>query len=379
MCLGALVDAGVPLREIERGLRHLPLRGYELTAKRVKRNSIAATKVDVLLKGPERKTHQHRRWKDIKESVEGSSLPQRIRQRGMKIFRALFEAEGRVHGTPHNKTFLHELGAVDCIVDVFGTLIGLDALEVDDVYSSAVNLGGGSITTEHGRLPVPGPATAEILKDVPVYSSEIPFELTTPTGAAILKGITDGFVSMPVMNIRHIGYGAGERDIKGFPNTLRILVGDRILPHDLEHLPRVTVIETNIDDMNPQLYEYVMERLFEAGALDVYLTQVIMKKGRPAVVLTVLCDKEKRTDMVAILLRETTTVGVRFHDVSRCVLERTVREVKTQFGKIRFKVSRTVDGTERFSPEYEDCKRAAKKDQISLREVLTKLTCLKHK
>jgi hypothetical protein len=377
MCLGALVDAGVPLEEMEKGLKQLPVRGFDLRARRVKRAGIAATKVDVLISDPGNKVHPHRTWKDIRGIVDSSSLPAPIRQRGLKIFRTLFEAEGRVHGTQYQRTHLHELGAVDCIVDVFGTLIGLAFLEVSAVYSSAVNLGSGFVVTEHGTLPVPAPATLEIVRGMPVHSSEAPFELTTPTGAAILKGTADGFVSLPLMKIGRIGYGAGQRDRKGSPNALRIMVGEETASLPAEGLSgetasRIVVIETNIDDMNPQIYDYVMERLFEAGALDVYLNQIIMKKSRPAVVLSVLCDEEKRDSMIDILLKETTTIGVRFHAASRFVLDREVKEVGTAFGKIRFKTTKLADGTVKHSPEYDDCKRAAKKYKVPLREVIAK-------
>ncbi|HTR44468.1 MAG TPA: nickel pincer cofactor biosynthesis protein LarC, partial [Thermodesulfovibrionales bacterium] len=377
MCLGALVDAGVPLEEMEKGLKRLPVKGFGLRARRVKRAGIAATKVDVLIRDSGNTVHPHRTWKDIKGIVDSSLLPAPIRRRGLKIFRTLFEAEGKVHGTPYHRTHLHELGAVDCMVDVFGTLIGLAFLEAEKVYSSAVNLGSGSVVTEHGRLPVPAPATLEIVKGMPVRSSEASFELTTPTGAAILKGIADGFVGLPLMKIGRIGYGAGQRDRKGSPNALRIMVGEEIASLPAEGLfeetaSRIVVIETNIDDMNPQIYDYVMERLFEAGALDVYLNQIIMKKSRPAVVLTVLCDTDKSGSMIDILLKETSTIGVRFHAASRFVLDREIREVRTAFGKIRFKTAKLADGTVKYAPEYEDCKRAAKKYKLPLRVVIAR-------
>jgi uncharacterized protein (TIGR00299 family) protein len=375
MCLGALVDAGVPLKEIERGLKGLPVKGYTLKARRVKRAGIAATKVDVMLqkssasggKGQKAKT---RRWKDIEKIIRASSLSQGITQKGLRIFRRLFEAEGKVHGVAYHRTHLHELGAVDCIVDVFGTLIGLEHLGIDRVFSSAVNLGSGSVMTEHGRLPVPAPATAELVKGIPVYSSDIPFELTTPTGAAILREITYSFVSMPPVKVERIGYGAGQKDIHRMSNTLRIFMGEDVSLQSSEHMHHVTVVETNIDDMNPQLYEYVMERLFDSGALDVTLTQVIMKKGRPGIILTVLCHEEKRTDIIDIIFRETSTIGVRFYEASRMALKRETREIRTEFGKVRMKLSKMADGTPKLSPEYEDCKRSAKKYGKSLIEVM---------
>ena len=371
MFLGALVDAGVSLRELEEGLKTIPVKGYRLEAKRVKRALVAATKVDVLRKsGVGSQESEARRWKDVQQIVTTSLLPVHIQQRGLRIFRSLFEAEGKVHGTSHRRTHLHELGAVDCIVDIFGTLIGLDLLGIEKVYGSAVNLGSGSVATEHGLLPVPAPATAELLKGIPVYSSGAPFELTTPTGAAILREIVDCFTAIPLMTVEKIGCGAGQRDVQAFPNVLRVLIGGEPSHRPAEHRPDVYVVETNIDDMNPQLYEYVMERLFGAGALDVYLTQVIMKKGRPGVLLTVLCTAETRVAVTEILFRETTTLGVRWHEASRTVLERELNKVETEFGTIRVKASRLGDGTIRYSPEYEDCKRIAQKHHLPLREVM---------
>ncbi len=374
MCIGALVDAGVPLKEIDRRLRALPIRGYSLEEKRVKRASVTATKVDVTVKKSEVRSKKSgvRKWKDIKDVISKSSLPLHIRQKGLGIFKRLFDAEGKVHGEACHRTHLHELGAVDCLVDVFGVLIGLSLLGVDKVYSSAINLGSGSVSTEHGLLPVPAPATAEIIKGVPVYSSGIPFELTTPTGAAIVQELSTAFGAMPLMKVQKVGYGAGRRDIRELPNVLRIFIGEdasRIGPV----VQKVTVIETNIDDMNPQLYEHVTAMLFGSGALDAYLTQVIMKKGRPGVLLTVLCHEEKAADIAEVLFRETTTIGVRFYEGSRKVLARRMQKIDTGFGKISVKVATLPDGTVKPVPEYEDCRMLAEKHGIPLIEVMRKI------
>lgn len=372
MCLGALVDAGVSLEKIKAGLKCLPVKGYKLEAKKVTRATLAATKVEVILTPAVRgRKTETRKWKDIKKIIHSSSLPVHIKQRGLKIFRRLFEAEAKVHGKSYTATHLHELGAIDCIIDIFGTLIGLEALGVEKVYASAVNLGSGRIRAEHGRLPVPAPATAELLTGAPVYSSDTPrFELTTPTGAAILREITEDFINIPLMYIDKIGNGAGNKDIAEFPNMLRIFVGKEKPGTTLQPLPKVVVIETNIDDMNPQLYEYVMERLFEAGALDVYLAQVIMKKSRPGVLLTVLCLEAKRAEIIDLLLKETTTLGVRFYEASRTVLERATKKTRTSLGAINIKTARLDGRLIKQSPEYEDCKRIAAKHKIPLREVL---------
>jgi uncharacterized protein (TIGR00299 family) protein len=375
MCLGALVDAGVSLTEIERGLKALPVKGYRLQARRVKRASIAATKVDVIMQRSSvgSRRPEARTWKDIKEAIGKSSLPPHIRQKGLRVFRRLFEAEGRVHGEAYNRTHLHELGAVDCIVDIIGTLIGLERLKVGQVFSSAVNLGSGYVMTEHGKLPVPAPATAEILKGTAVYSSDAPFELATPTGAALLAELTEGFGNMPLMKIAKTGYGAGQKNPEGFPNILRVFLGEGDSGQIMAGLDKVAVIETNIDDMNPQLFEYVMERLFDSGALDVSLTQVIMKKGRPGIILTVLCREEKRMDIIDVVLRETSTIGVRYYEASRIALDRGIKEVSTEFGKVRVKVSMMRDGTVKWSPEYEDCRKMARRLKVPLLELTKKI------
>ncbi len=372
MCLGAIVDAGVQIEMIRKGLKRLAVKGYRIEARRVKREGIAATKVDVIIEksGSRNKKSGARTWKDISGIINGSSLPAHIRQKGLTIFKSLFEAEGRVHGTAAGRTHLHELGALDCIVDVFGTLIGLDILGVERVYSSAINLGSGFVEVKHGRLQVPAPATSEILRGFPVYSSDVPYELTTPTGAVLVREATVSQITLPLMRIERIGYGAGQKDITGSPNTLRIFVGQDIHFAGPKDLPKVTIIETNIDDMNPQAYEYVMELLFKAGALDVYLVPVIMKKGRPGIVLTILCEEDKRASITDIVFRETTTIGLRFYEASRAVLDREVIEAVTEFGRLKMKVSRKSDGTVKFLPEYEDCKRVARKYGVPLAEVM---------
>ncbi len=368
MCLGALVDAGVPVDELEKELGKLPVGGFHLKARRVRRSGISATKVDVLLDAGSRGGHKKaRRWADIREIIRRSSFSSTTKERAKVIFTALFKAEARVHGEQISKVHLHELGAVDCLVDIFGTLAGLELLDVGKVYASPLNLGGGSVKTTHGILPVPAPATAEVLRDVPVYSSGEPFELTTPTGAAILKSLASGFGGMPNLVPERIGMGAGEREIEGRPNVLRLLIG---APHRDEGHKAVTVIETNIDDMNPQVYGHLIERLFGNGALDVFMTQVIMKKMRPGVGLTVLCEKGKRDDLAALILRETTSIGVRWYEASRLTMERELREVSTKYGEVRIKVSGLEGVAMKVMPEYEDCRKLAKKNGVPLLDVI---------
>ena len=368
MCLGALVDAGVPLQEIEKRLKGIPVKGYSLASEKVRRSGISATKVDVVLKqaksGPGTEV---RRWKDISGIIRASALPAEIRTRGHEIFRSLFGAEALAHGKAVTGIHLHELSSVDCIVDIFGTLIGLSLLGVEAVYSSPVNLGGGLVKTKHGILPVPAPATAGILKNVPVYTSDLPFELTTPTGAAILKAVSKGFGVMPCMQYGETGLGAGSREIEGRPNVLRVFIGEM---HNAASFEVVTVIETNIDDMNPQIYEYLIDELFRRGALDVYLTQVIMKKTRPAVKLTVICNREEKDDLIGVILKETTTIGVRFFEAQRVTMQREIKELPSKYSKVRVKTSRFGKSLVKCYPEFEDCKRIARQTSLPLREII---------
>jgi len=367
MCLGALVDAGVPLKEISKVLKKLPLKGYSLSERKVLRAGVSATKVDVLQSsGFAKKVQDAKRWEEIEKIVGASSLPDEIKRRGLGVFRLIYAAEAKVHGKAFRKVHLHELGAVDCLVDVFGTLAGLHLLGVRSVYSSAVNLGGGFVKTSHGTMPVPAPATAELLKDLPVYPSGVGFELTTPTGAALLKSLSNGFSEIPVFTPEKIGAGAGDRDLAQGPNILRIFIGNT-LKESLEKA--VTVIETNIDDMSPQAYQYVTERLFDGGALDVYLTPTVMKKMRPAVTLSVICDKTSRDNLIRILLRETTSIGLRYSEASRVTMERRSKGIRTKYGTVRVKFSSLGD-IRKSSPEYEDCRRIAKKSGHSLLEVI---------
>jgi uncharacterized protein (TIGR00299 family) protein len=371
MCLGAVTDAGVSIKKLEKELKKIPIRGYTLTAKKVKRTHFVARKIDVI-QDSKVKFHGLSGWRDIEKIIQRSSFSQEIKRKGLNIFKRLFEAEAKVHGEVFDKVHLHELGFIDCIIDIFGTIIGLNMLGVEKVYSSPVNLGRGFVKSKTGILPVPAPATAEILKKVPVYSKGISFELTTPTGAAIIKEISSGFGDMPVMDVEKIGIGAGDRDFKNRPNVLRLFIGKQWLSGDQSN-ERLTVVEANIDDMNPQIYEYVMERLFKAGALDVYFTQVMMKKGRPGVKMTVLCNEKQREDLMKIVLKETSTIGLRFYETKRRVLQREIKTIDTEFGKIRMKFSRLGDDILRVTPEYEDCKRIAKKRNIPLIDVMKKI------
>jgi hypothetical protein len=376
MCLGAIVDAGLPLRELEKELKKFPLTGYRLSDSKVNRGHLRGTKVNVLLKRGS-KAYPLKRWKDVRKMIQDSSLSFAIKNKGLSVFRTLFLAEAKVHGRSLHTVHLHELGAVDCMVDVFGTIIGLHLLGVEKMCSSPVNLGSGMVITQHGVLPVPAPATAEILRNIPVYSRDVQSELTTPTGAAIIKELSSGHGDLPIMDIEKIGIGAGTGDFPDWPNVLRIFIGTPASPPgtglSAGSVASVFVIETNIDDMNPQIFDHVTDMLYKAGSLDVSLTQVIMKKGRPGVKMTVICDKGRTEAIITIILRETSSIGLRYYETQRKVMQREIKTVDTEFGKIRFKVSRLGDEIIKAAPEYEDCRKIARKLHIPLVEVMKKI------
>lgn len=366
MCLGALVDAGMPLGELEKALRKIPIGTYRLKKRKVRRAGLSATKVDVVLPGASRRSPA-RNWTAIKKIIASAKLPDEIKQKGETVFRLLFQAEGKVHGTAPARTHLHELGATDCMVDIFGTLVGLSYHKVQKVFSSPVNLGSGTTETSHGLLPVPSPAATELLRGVPVYASDVSLELTTPTGAAILKGLCSGFGNMPLFVHERVGVGAGGWDFPDRPNILRLFIGETVETAASDDT--VTVIETNIDDMNPQIYGYLIDLLFAAGALDAFLTPIIMKKTRPAVKVTVLCSIEKRNDLIALLFRETTTLGVRFWETGRFMMGRSMKTLSLRGKRVRIKragLGRIVKS----APEYDDCRRIAEETGMPLFQVI---------
>ncbi|UCH80394.1 MAG: nickel pincer cofactor biosynthesis protein LarC [Nitrospiraceae bacterium] len=370
MILGSLIDAGLSLDDLSTRLKTLPVTGYALRVRKVRKAGIRASKFDVIISG----SSPSRKWKDIERIIDSSGLSPSLRKKGLDVFKRLFKVEAKVHGSRYDKVHLHELSAVDCIVDIMGTLTGLDMMGIEDVYCSAINLGNGTIKTAHGILPVPAPATAELLKGIPVYSSETTFELTTPTGAVLMSSLASGFGKIPDMSIEKIGTGAGGKNFKTHPNVLRVLIGHRTKKTSQGNLSdghgSVTVIETNIDDMNPQVYDYILDRLFKAGALDVHLTQVIMKKGRPGIVLTTICSDDRKEDLIHIILTETTSIGLRFYHAARKTLQRESKTVTTKWGRIRVKKSWQGNDIRKLSPEYEDCRKIAAKYNIPLIDVL---------
>jgi uncharacterized protein (TIGR00299 family) protein len=364
MTLGALVDAGLPIEVLRSELAKLDLSGYTLSSEKVRRSSLAATKVHVIL---DEKKQPARRLSDIQKIINGSSLSPAVKQKSLTIFQRLAEVEAKVHGTTPDKVHFHEVGAVDALVDIVGSVIGLEHLGITEIIGSPLNVGSGTVHTAHGKLPVPAPATAELLREIPLYSSSITFELTTPTGAALISTLATSFGPLPQMKVRSIAYGAGNKDIPGQPNVLRLLLGE-LLPAYNEDASMV--IETNIDDMNPQLYDHLIEKLLAQGAQDVYLTPIIMKKGRPGILLTILTNRLHSDALLDILFRETTSIGVRICEVGRKKLDRELREIETTYGKVRIKVSSRGGEVLTVTPEYEDCKKLAEAKQVPLKQVI---------
>jgi hypothetical protein len=364
MTLGALVDAGVSIDALRAELARLDLPGYKIKAEKVTRSGIAATKVDVII---DNKEHWERNLADILKFIESSGLATAIKQKSGMIFKRLAEAEAKVHGTTVDKIHFHEVGAVDSIVDIVGSVIGMELLGISQVMTSPINVGSGSVKTSHGLLPVPAPATAELLRGIPFYESSTKFELTTPTGAAIISTLCVFFGRLPTMKMERIAYGAGDKDFPGLPNVLRLMIGE---PAPAYEADTSIVIETNIDDMNPQAYDYVVERLMQQGAQDVYLTPIIMKKGRPAILLSALADKSKADTLLDTIFRETTSIGVRIQEVGRKKLIREIKEIDTVYGKIRIKISKRGDEILTATPEYEDCKKIAEDKKIPLKQVM---------
>lgn len=363
MILGALVDAGVELKAISKELRSLGLKGYELKSRRVKRGLFGGTKVDVVL-SPKAHTHS-RTFTDIEKLLKRSKLPKAVIEDSLEIFLRIGKAEAKVHRTKIDKVHFHEVGAVDSIVDIVGGVIGMRELGVDQVLASPLNTGEGTVQCEHGILPVPAPATLELLKGIPCYSSGIPYELTTPTGAAMIGFWADAFQSLPLMKIQKSGYGAGSHIIKEHANLLRIIVGDA----ESRGGHKVVLVETNIDDMNPEFYDHIMDSLYSAGALDVYLTSIQMKKNRPAVKISVLAPPAKREAVSHILLTETSTFGIRFTEMDRVILDRQSMEVQTPYGKVAVKVGSLDGQVIHFSPEYDICKQIARNKKIPVKTV----------
>lgn len=366
MILGALVDSGVNIKTIRQNLEGLGIPGYKIVSRRVIRNGISGTKINIVLNRKTNKQKFSRSFNDIKNLIFKSQLPNEVKANSIEIFHRIGKAEAKIHRTTINKIHFHEIGAIDSIIDIVGGVLGMHLLNVDHVYSSALNTGEGIVKCEHGNLPVPAPATLILLKGIPCYSSGIKKELTTPTGAALVAFYSKGFGSMPNMNIVSVGYGAGKNEFKEIPNFLRIIIGEITTPVGPSSMK---VIETNIDDMNPEYYEYVMDRLFKLGAVDVFFTPIYMKKNRPGILLSVIISNEKLETIAHAILTETSTYGVRYYDVGRFIIDRKVKLIKTSFGKVHVKIGFLKGVQITITPEYEDCKKIALKNKIPVKLV----------
>jgi uncharacterized protein (TIGR00299 family) protein len=378
MTLGALVDAGCPVEHLREELSGLRVPGWELTAEKVWKNGMAATYVKVVTEDQSK----HRSLGAILEILQKSKLAPTVRERAAAIFQKLGEAEARVHDVPIEKIHFHEVGAVDAIVDIVGACIGFQALGIEKFACSALNVGSGTAKMAHGILPVPAPATANLLQGKPTYSNGVQKELVTPTGAAIVATLCDSFGPQPAMSVAAIGYGAGTADLEGQPNVVRIMVGEEVRVGKSETKgaqseacatgfdEEIAVIEANLDDMNPQIYGYFLEKGLAAGALDVYTTPVQMKKNRPGTLLTVLCKPQDTNSLMTLIFAETTTFGARTYRAQRRVLPREWVSVATDFGDVRMKVSRVNGRILHVAPEFEDCKRLAAEKDVPLQRVI---------
>ena len=366
MVLGALLDAGLDLSVLRSGLAGLNIGGYELTAEKVKRSSLTATKFNVIVSD---RTHQdHRSLTDILRLIESSPLSDRVKKQGSDIFRRIGAVEAGIHGVPVEEVHFHEIGAVDSIVDIVGTALALEALQIERCYSSPLPVGSGSVTTAHGSLPVPAPATLKLIADarapITSASSQPAGELVTPTGAALVTSLAS--FGQPEMEVTGVGYGAGSKDFEGWPNVLRIWLGEQSAA---EQEGELRLLETNIDDTNPQIYGYLMERLFAGEAADVWFTPIQMKKNRPAIMLSVLAPAHAESRLTEILMRETSTLGIRVRAVSRHIAQREMIEVNSSLGRARAKVKRYSGSILAVSPEYEDCRRIALERNMPFQEV----------
>ncbi|NOZ23595.1 MAG: nickel pincer cofactor biosynthesis protein LarC [Planctomycetes bacterium] len=362
MIAGALLDAGLKLATLKRELAKLKVRGFELKTRRVKRGMFRALKFDVQAGGEH---HPHRTLRDIESIIDRSALSNRVKDDSKRVFERLARAEAKVHGTTPEKIHFHEVGAVDSIVDIVSAAIGLEQLGIERVHFSPVRLGTGMVRCRHGILPVPAPATVELLKGVPVSQTDISGELTTPTGAAILTTLGACAPASPT-RFTAIGLGAGSKDRPDLPNIIRVMIGETCAKAEGD---RVVVLETNIDDMPAEVVGFVFDRLFDAGALDVFMTPIQMKKNRPGVLLSVIVPGLLVETMEEIIFSETTTFGVRKYEIERRKLAREHRSVETPYGRIRVKIGRIGDVVKTVSPEYEDCRKAAERTGAALKDI----------
>jgi hypothetical protein len=379
MTLGALLDAGLPFDELKRALGSLAVSGFDISATRVLRAGVSATQFVVHEHDHHHShdpghshdhqhshEHPHRSLPEIFALIDRSALSSTGRVRAKALFQRLAEVEASIHQMPVERVHLHEVGALDSIIDIVGAVFALEWFGADRIVASALNVGGGMVNSAHGHFPVPAPATVKLLGDAPIYGGTIQKELVTPTGALIVSSYATAFGAIPPMAVERIGYGAGSHDFPSTPNVLRVLVGRAV---DHRGAERVTVLECEIDDMNPQIFGVVMDRLYAAGALDVFYVPVQMKKNRPGTLLTVIAPPERRSTLADIIFRETTTIGLRHHEVDRECLEREIVSVETPVGAVRFKIARRDGRIVNAVPEFDDCARLAAANNLSVKEV----------
>ncbi len=393
MMIGALISAGMPFEYLQDELKKLNIKGYELSHKIIQKQSITAIKFDVkileennsgeLIDSKEKHqhikqrlhnhenhhSHQGRTYSAIIELIEKSELSPYVKSTSQKIFKTIGEAEAKIHNVKLENVHFHEVGAIDSIIDIVSTAIGLEYFGIKAVYSSIVSLGKGFVDTQHGKMPVPAPATIEILKDYPVTFLDVQFELTTPTGAAIIKTLSQGLLDYQKVRFTHIGYGAGSKNIPQIPNLFRLMIGEFLENYSIDDS---YIIETNIDDMNPEFYPFVIEKLLNAGAHDAYLIPVIMKKGRPGIVLSTLCESNKIDELLKIIYNETTTLGVRLIKIDRRKLNRDYEIIQTKFGQMKVKVVKSESG-KKYLPEFEECKKIALEKNIPIADIYNEI------
>jgi len=363
MFLGALLDAGLSFEELKKGLSSLPLGGYGLEMKREMKGSLSATQFVVNV---EKEGHAHRNLADIRKIIKAGSLSKDVQEKSIRIFESIAREEGKIHNHAPEKVHFHEVGAVDSIIDILGAVFGIECLGIDTLYASSLPVGSGFVETDHGRIPVPAPATMALLEGVPVYGSGLKQELVTPTGAALVKGLASSFGTLPPMTVEKVGYGAGTRDLSDRPNLLRIIIGRDQLEQQVE---TVVNLEANLDDTYPEWLGFLMDRLFDAGALDVVFCPVQMKKNRPGVLIQVMGRPEQKDELMDILFTESTTLGVRFQFTQRRILERSSVVIDSPWGKMLVKKVVGPDGASSLLPEYEACRKIAEEEKVPLRQV----------
>jgi len=365
MAIGALLDLGLKLEDLTEALAKLDVEGYEVSFDRVERSGINAVKFKIAVTTSQKSL---RSLSSIQQLIETSSLSHPVKQNATAIFQRLGEAQAKIHGLERQSVQLQEVGAIDAIVGIVGTCVGLEAIGIEQIVASPLHVGSGMAVGEDGAYPIPGPVTTEILRGIPIYAKDIEGEFVTPTGAAVIATLAKDFVKLPLMRVEKVGYGAGARGYEKFPNVLRAVLGE---VEEADQTPdTITVIEANLDDLNPQVFGHLMGLALAAGALDIFYTPVQMKKNRPGVLLTMLCAPEKREPLVALIFRETTTLGVRYREERREILRREFVTIETEYGPITIKIARNQTGQiMNASPEFEDCQAAALRHQVAIRQV----------